>query len=244
MINIFKRNLKVEASLTDVNIQFGLVPALTVAQDNMCEFFRQIGCDGVTMLPVCNCFFVLIKSKIKFHNFATWLDEYSVNTELVSKSKIRVELQTDFESNGKHLATCVHQMCPMDATDRTIRPISNTLMSDDLETTKECELEFQKMTFELTEEDFVYGHKINIANLDFYKHTNNLQYVNFMLSTLELMFVEDNVIDDFEIHYIAESRFGDELKIYKKEENERVLFQINKGEKCITKGILNYHKKP
>ena len=83
MVNVFERNMKVDASLTDVNIQFGLLPALTVAQDNMCEYFRQIGCDGITMIPVKNCFFVLTKSKIKFDNFATWLDEFKVSSSVL-----------------------------------------------------------------------------------------------------------------------------------------------------------------
>ena len=244
MINVFERNLKVEASLTDVNIQFGLLPALTVAQDNMCEYFRQIGCDGITMLPIKNCFFVLTKSKIKFDNFATWLDEFKVRTELTSKSKIRVSLQTDFDMGDSHLATCMHEMCAMDATERTVRVVGDTLMPEDLETTKESAFAFEKMTFELTSDDMVGMHRINVGNLDFYKHTNNLQYVQIMFSTLGLPFVEGVVIDEFEIHYIAETRNGDVLAIYKRVEEDRVLFQINNAEgKCIAKAVLKYRKK-
>lgn len=243
MTSIFEKDLKVDASLTDVNIEFGLLPALTVAQDNMCEYFRQIGCDGITMIPVCNCFFVLIKSKIKFYDFATWLDNIKATTELVDKAKIRVAVQTDIEKQGKILATCVHQMCAMDATERTVRPVSSTLMSDDLQTTKECGLTFDRMSFDLTNNDFVFEHKITVDNLDFYKHTNNLQYVRFMFSTLSLEFVEQQIIEDFEIHYIAESRNNDVLKVYRRIEDNRVLFQINKGDCCITKAVLKYHNK-
>ena len=244
MVNIFERDLKVEASLTDVNIQFGLLPALTVAQDNMCEYFRQIGCDGITMLPVKNCFFVLTKSKIKFDNFATWLDGFKARTELTNKSKIRVSLQTDFDTNDKHLATCMHEMCAMDATERTVRAVSDTLMSEELEPTKESAFAFEKMSFELTPEDMVGMHRINVGNLDFYKHTNNLQYVQIMFSTLGLPFVESTIVDEFEIHYIAETRNGDVLGIFKKVEENRVLFQINNVDnKCIAKAVLKYRKK-
>lgn len=244
MINIFERDLKVEASLTDVNIQFGLLPALTVAQDNMCEFFRQVGCDGITMIPIKNCFFVLAKSKIKFDNFATWLDKFKARTEMTAKSKIRVSVQTDFDSDGKHLATCLHEMCAMDATERTVRAVNTTLMSEELEPSRESAFGFEKMSFELTSEDMVGMHRINVGNLDFYKHTNNLQYVQIMFSTLGLPFVENNILDEFEIHYIAETRNGDVLAIFKKIEEDRVLFQINNVDnKCIAKAVLKYHKK-
>lgn len=243
MTNIFERNLKVDASLTDVNIRFGLLPALTVAQDNMCEYFRILGCDGITMIPVCNCFFVLVKSKIKFYNFATWLDEFKAITQLVDKSKIRVAVQTDFVANDKPLASCVHQMCAMDVTERTAKPVGATLMSADLQPTANTSLSFERMSFELENEDYVFSHKINVDNLDFYKHTNNLQYVRFMLSALSLEFMEKNVIDEYEIHYIAESRYNDELKLYRRIEGDKVLFQINKGDNCITKAVLTYRKK-
>lgn len=243
MIEVFERDLKVDASLTDVNIQFGLLPALTVAQDNMCEYFRNLGCDGITMIPICNCFFVLIKTKIKFYDFVTWLDNIKARTELVDKSKIRVVVETNIESNGKKIATCDHQMCAMDNTERTLRTVASTLMKEELETSKECDLTFDRMSFELTQEDFVTSHKINLSNLDFYKHTNNLQYVQLMMALLELDFVENVVVDDFEIHYIAESRINDELLLYKRIEDNKVLFQINRGDSCITKAVLNYHKK-
>lgn len=243
MKEIFERSLKVDASLTDVNVQFGILPGLIVAQDNMCEFFRNIGCDGLTMIPVCNCFFVLTKSKIKFLKNIAWLDEFKARTELVDKSKIKVVVQTDYIENGKVFGVCMHEMCAIDASDRKIRPVSTTLMAETFLPTKENESSFEKMLFDLNSDDYVYSHKINVENLDFYKHTNNLQYVHFMFSTLELDFVENNFFDEFEIHYIAESRIGDELKIYQKIEEDKVLFQINRDDKCITKAKLKYHQK-
>ena len=73
---------------------------------------------------------------------------------------------------------------------------------------------------------------------------NNLQYVQIMFSTLGLPFVEGVVVDEFEIHYIAETRNGDVLAIYKRVEEDRVLFQINNAEgKCIAKAVLKYRKK-
>ena len=48
---------------------------------------------------------------------------------------------------------------------------------------------------------------------------------------------------DFEIHYIAESKVGDQLNIYKKIEENYVLFEIRNDEKVYVKAKLNYKVK-
>lgn len=244
MINIIERDLRVDASLMDASVKFGFVPTLAVAQDNMCEYFEKINCDGFKLLPSCNAFFVLTKSKIKFYDYLNWLDKFKVKTELISKTKIRVNLGTSFvDSTGKEFAVCSHEMCVMDATSRSLRMINSTPFPEDLECTSNIDLSFEKMQFILDEEDLVETIKVRAINLDFYKHTNNIQYINFMFSLLDLEFIDNNIIEDFEIHYIAETRNNDELKLYKKVENNKIYFQINKDENIVTKAILTFAKK-
>ncbi len=240
MQSIFSRKLKVDASLTDINAEMGLVSALTVAQDNMCEQFKLLGCDGITMIPVANCFFVLTKSKIKFNRGIKWLDEFLATTEFTQKSKIRVEIQTTLKDDKGVFAICEQQMCPIDATSRSIRSVDSTLMPVDLETSAVSTMQFEKMSFELDDSDYFCSITITAGNLDFYKHTNNLQYVHFMYSSLGLEFAENNFIEDFEIHYIKETKLGDNLQLYKKIEGGRVLFEIKNESVIIAKAILNY----
>jgi hypothetical protein len=66
---IYEQPMKVLSSWTDINMELGLAQALSVVQDNMCEYFRELKCDGPTMVPVCNCFLVVTKTKIKFNKF-------------------------------------------------------------------------------------------------------------------------------------------------------------------------------
>ena len=244
MINIHEQKLKVSASLSDIHVEMGLLPALTVAQDNMCEYFKLINCDGVNMVPKCNCFFVLTKSKIRFNKFLKWLDVFSVKTELSNKSKIRLALNTDFiDENGEVFASCAQEMCAMDATQRTLRMINTTLLPEDIECTKQTDLSFDRIHEEFTEEHMKNEIVVRVDNLDFYKHVNNLEYVRFMLSTLELDFLDSINVKDFEIHYLSESRCGDTLKIYNKKVDNVILFQIVKGETIITKGKLSFEKR-
>ena len=122
---VHEQNLKVLSSWTDTNVSMGLVQSLSVVQDNMCEFFKNINSDGITMVPVCNCFFVVTKTKIVFNDFIKWLDEFKIISQVSSKTKIKVNLHTDIiDKSGNLLAYCLQEMCPIDATERSLRLIS------------------------------------------------------------------------------------------------------------------------
>ena len=63
-----------------------------------------------------------------------------------------------------------------------------------------------------------------------------------MLSALDLEFVSNMKINDFEIHYISESRFGDKLKVYRRFEENSVLFEIKRNGELVVKGKMDYDK--
>ena len=238
---VHERNLNVNSTWTDINCEMGLMPSLQVVQDNMCEFFRLIGSDGITMIPVCNAFLVLTKTRIHFENFIKWLDEFVAISEVSAMSRIKVCLDAILkDKNNNILATCSQELCAMDNDTRKIRFLETTLVPTDLEVTKSKSLDFAKMSFEMSDEDLVDTIDIKVVNLDFYKHTNNLEYVRMMMSLLDLKFLEDNIITDFEIHYISESRFGDKLSLYKRVEDNKILFEIKREDKVVTKAILEF----
>ena len=131
----------------------------------------------------------------------------------------------------------------MDADKRSLRTIDTTLLPLDIEVTAESELGFSKLNFDMLDENLVKTLTVDCANLDFYKHVNNVEYVRLMVSTLDLDFLIGNTICDFEIHYLNECRFGDQLDIYKKDVGNSVEFEIRKNGATISKARLNYKNK-
>ena len=244
MINIYENKLKVSASMCDVNVQMGLLQSMQVAQDNMCEYYKNIGCDGLTMAPICNCFFVVSKIKIHFQKYLSWLDEFSTISELVELSRIKMSLETEFKDKaGSVFATCVHQMCAMDSDTRALRAVNTTLVPTDLETTKSTPIQFTKFNAEMTDENYVKTISIELPNVDFYRHTNNVEYVRLILSCLDVDFMDNYFISDFEIHYLAESKFGEKLALYKKVLGDEIFFEIRREDKVINKSVMKVIKR-
>ena len=240
MKHIFKQDLKVLSSQTDTKAELGLVQSLALAQDNMCEYFKAINCDGISMIPAKGRFFVLTKSVIRFDECVVkWLDKIALTTQLCNLSKIKLSLQTEFHNvSGERFATCVQELCTMDSIARKLRTIESTSLPKDIEVTQDQVVDFSKFDtdgLELIAEDC---RRVDITNIDMYKHVNNLEYVKFALSVLDVNFVESIKIRHFEIHYLSEAKFGEALDIRCYKGDGRCVFQIYSGEKLINRSIV------
>lgn len=238
----FKQNIKVLSSQTDMNIEMGIVQSIALIQDNMCEFFKNVHCDGMTLIPTHNCFFVVTKTKVHFDRFAKWLDLVEMTTDVSSLSRISVNLKTDFvDVNRKEkFVSCVQEMCAMDNDSRRVRLLNTTPFPNVNDESGVREKVFSKFSQEFDIEDLVREVKVDSMNIDIYQHTNNVEYVRLMMSVLDKKFFLDKRITDFEIHYVSESKYGDVLQIYKKELSDGIYFEIRNDDRVVTKALVEY----
>lgn len=243
MVKKLIKEKEVVSALTDVNVCMGLLGTQSVIQDNMCDYFREIGSDGLLMIPVANCFFVVTKSKTVFRKTLSWRDKFVASSEPVSKTRLKFNLCTQLKCEDGVVAECVQEMVAIDATTRSPRLIDTTLVPKDLECVSECGITFSRMMFEVSVDDLVATRKVDVTNVDFYKHTNNLEYIRFMLATLDLDYLINHKVAEFEIHYLIESRCCDVLDIYRKEVDEGMYFQVNRGQDVIVKALIKFEER-
>lgn len=237
-----KQTIKVLSSQTDMNTKVGLIESCSFFQDNMCEFFGNLKCDGLHLVPLRHAFWAITKNKIRFNGDACWLDTIELTTRLTKLSGVRLNLESKIEKSGVSVAECLQELCAMDSDTRKLRLISSIpeLPSDIEVNEKSSDLEFEKLDFELTENDFVKEKVVDANNIDFFGHTNNIEYVRFMYGTIPPRVIKSFRLKEFEIHYLKESRESDKLRIYKREENSDYLFEIRKEDVTLCKAILKF----
>lgn len=237
----FIQDVKVLSSMTDGSAQVGITHALLYLQDNMCEFFRALGCDGITMIPISGCFWVMTKTKIKFNKPINWLDQITLCTALNAKSLARLTLVNNIlDASGNALIEGLQEMCAMDSSTRKIRLINTTLFPSTIEPSDvSSELKFIRLDDELDDKNLVMTTRVTSGNIDYFGHTNNVEYVRLILSTIDARTLKNLTPKTFEIHYISESKEGDELSIFKRKNNDGYFFEIKSKEKVCIKAILN-----
>ena len=241
-MNVLINEYKLPSTMTDTYGRLGIVGALAIVQDNMCQFFRMIRCDGFIMEPQIHCFWVVTKTNIKILDNAEWLDDIQVKTYLSKKTNIRVNLTTEIRHKDDRLiAECTQEICAMGSIDRKIRLVKDTFFPLDCEVV-ERDFLFTKLAFADIEFDTKNCVTINSSNIDFCMHTNNLEYVKLMLDCYPIDFWRDRDIVEFDINYLSESRYADELIIQSKVINNSSCFVITKGSDIITKAQILFNK--
>jgi len=236
----FVQDTKVLVSSTDFTVGIGLVGATAFLQDNMCDYFKKLGCDGITMIPICKAFFVITKTKFKFRKQLKWNDEISLQTGVSNVSKIRVNLMNNVAfRNGEIAIEGIQELCPIDSENRRLRTVESTLFPSDIKTCSSgSDLIFSKLNFNKNEFEFKKSIEINLSNVDYYLHTNNVEYVKFCMSVLGMEVFENKSIDTFEIHYIKESIIGTKLDMFVNKNDNVFDFLILSNNEIIAKAEM------
>lgn len=243
MKSLCSQSIKIPSSKIDYNGKVGIIQALEIFQDNMCEYYKRLNCDGIYMIPRCHAFWALVKTKIKFYEDVEWLDKCNIKTDICKVSNVRMNLCSGlYDKDGKVAISCLQEMCGVDSDSRKLRMVDSIpFFPKDIEVEDNFSgLSFEKLDFALGEDSFCKSVIIGVSNVDFFAHTNNVEYVKLMLSTCTFDFIKSMKVLDFEIVYIKESVIDDELKIYKKDTGEILYFEIRKNGNCITKARINY----
>ncbi|MBR1540233.1 MAG: hypothetical protein IJ629_03565 [Clostridia bacterium] len=227
----------------DSSAHFSLVSCLNYIQNMSTEYFATMKTDNFTLSTQNNAVWVITKTKVKFIKIPVWKDEIKVRIYSVKISAIRYNVEISFENADGEIAVIAKQeYCAMDIQTRKARKISTVSFPNDLECEKEKYPEdYRRLREELTLEEFVYSQKIASQDIDFSKHTNNVVYVRYLLNIFSCNFLEKNPIQDFEIHYISESKEGQDLEIYRRNISEKeVEFLVKSGEKDITRAYITF----
>lgn len=232
MANTFEQKIKVLSSRTDDKCRLGVLGTFHLLQDNMCEYFDSIQCDGLHLVPSHNCFFVVTKTRVHFDKYFKWLDNIKLRTLDKSVSKVAVELQTTFEKDNTIYIDCMQEMCVMDVGTRKLRLVDTTPFpcGGDMHRGKS----FMKLPA-LEDEKLVGKTTINNTGIDFYHHTNNVEYVRIILDNIPSELMDKQSIVDFEIHYLLETKLGDTLHVYREIKDSDIYFELRVDGRVATR---------
>ena len=237
-------NKKHAITYTEVNQQrkLDIVSAFNLVQNMMTEYFESFKSDNIRLKEKNNAIWVVTKTKIHFNKYPTWMELIYGKSYTTNVKPIRMQLETVFRNKNEELLFCTKQeACVIDLDSRKLRKINTVNYPEDMETEESVfEKSYLRLKEEFSEEDYIYKQKVCSSDIDFSKHTNNVSYVRYIINTLSCEFFEKNEITDFEIHYINESKEGQILKVYKKENDNSIEFLIKEKDREIVRAKCNF----
>lgn len=240
MNNTYTAEQRVTAAFTDRRCEMDIFHASQLFQDAFTEFFTQYGCDAIRMSRSHGAVWAIARSKIVYDRMPLWGETVRMRVIPVKISSVTIHLNVQVESlEGASLVRCRQELCAVDVTDHSLRRVDTTPFPGDLPVLPPVlDAPFRRKKGSLDETCLAYRHVIRSTDTDFNGHMNNVSYVRLLLDAFPSSFWDQNLIREFDIHYAAESREGEALQVYRKQEGNEVDLQIKAGDRILIKAFF------
>lgn len=230
---IYKKSGTVSSDMIDADTNLSVIGAFHLAENGVTEMMSELKIDGITAKKLYNAFWVFTKNRIKFLKPLPWDERFTVESFITSFSLVKLYIETAVkDAQGEIAAYSKAELCALDLSTGKIRKTSTVGMDDSF--VKEpplIELNFTKFPEgDLKQVDSV---KVRSTNIDFSRHTNNVEYLRFLLNTYSVDELLKNPVQEIEVNYINQSFENDKLQIYKSSTDSRDILTIKKADTTV-----------
>ena len=220
----FQTKITLYNSYFDINNNLTAKSILSIFQDVASIHAEELGVGYRAMLNK-NLYWVL--SRIKFNILKMPKINQTVLVETWPHLKGKIDFDRDLKilsENGEPLIIGTSKWCVIDTINRMLQKTDNVNYIGEYFLDKNYESRFGKII--LPEENFTkkFVHKVSFSDLDHNEHMNNTNYANLVLNV-----VENKNFTHFEINFINECKFGDEIEAFttKTQDGEFVVGKVN-----------------
>ena len=236
----FTNRRRLTASMVGSNESLSTIGAFQIIQDSITEFMGELQIDGVTVKQRYNAFWVFVRTRAKFYKQLAWGAEFVVTAFIsaITPAKMYVDV-TVCDADGETVFAARTELCVLDIATQRIKKIASVGVSESmLLQEKTTEITFTK--WDTSELPCVEQVRVRSTNVDHSHHTNNLEYLRFVMNTYSVAELEKQTIREMEVVYASQSYENDVLDVLKAKREERDLIILQKDGKPVIKCELVY----
>lgn len=230
------KHSKVSSVNTDPMANLSVIGIFEIVEEAVTELMGELKIDGITSKREYNAVWVFAKSRIRLLKSIAWNEEYSV-VSFISKVS-HAALYVDVEIKNKSDELCVYsraEVCALDMQTGRLRKVSTVGVDDSIEAEMPItDISFAK--YDKTELPEIEQVRVRYTCIDYAGHTNNKEYIRFMLNTYSVQELESRPIREMEVVFLNQSYENDILTVQKKCCEDRDILVLKKDDKSIVKG--------
>lgn len=214
----YQNQRTVRSSMTGPSMRLAVYRLPALFQDAATEHAGVLGVDADTLRQKSNGFWAITKMKFQVTALPRIGQTVTAVTWPNKPGSISCERNCTLQSGGTVFAQARTQWVILDCDSRKLRRIDSTCFPD-MDFREEALLPgpYLRAVTDLDEGDFVYRQTVRASDIDVSNHTNNAVSCRMLLDCLPLARVEDLVPCQMTIHFLHESREGDELSFFCRE---------------------------
>ena len=209
------------------------IGAFSIVQDEAINLLTQMNLSGIVLKEKYNSMWVIVKNKIKFFDNILWGDEVKLKTFISSKSLVKLNVFVQmFSKTEKLLMQAKIELCALSCESGRIQKLSDVGMKE-VQIFDGDNMEFDN--FNITEKTIIAERKVCASNIDLSNHTNNVEYIRFLVDTYKSEELLKREIEEIEICYLKQTYEGDTLFIAKNKNQKEDIFAILKNDEIAVK---------
>jgi acyl-CoA thioesterase FadM len=241
MIMIREKRSYVAGDMCDSKLKLSILAADGIVENAVTELMGDLGIDGIVSMERYKAMWLIVKNNIRFVRRPAWREEFTVRCYISKHTAVKLNIDTIVEGNdGVVLIKARTELAAVDLENGKIRKADTVGFTEDMAHDIVTEgLEFSR--FSKTEGVSVDTVTVRSTSLDYCYHTNNIEYVRFMLNTYDSEFFKAHDPEGLEIHYLSQSFEGEKLDIEQLKEEDGDLFRIRRDGSEITSCRLSWH---
>lgn len=220
MNNVCRKTVIIDAHAVDYNRKYTLCALLRHFHEVVDAHGIEMRMDGDTVWNNYGAIWILTRIRIDVKEQAMWHDEIEVETYPLKPGIVRMEREGTFKKDGKLFAALSSEWCLLDkASGRPRRPDQTGypmdmpcfggMMTDG----------YSKFDPSYADSDYAFSHTVRVSDLDINGHMNNVAYARLALDSFSVKELNAGRLVSFEIAFKAQCFEGEEIKVFRKEEN-------------------------
>ncbi len=209
-MQIFTENYKVRSTQINLHNQLGLYGVLGMLQDIASEHASHLGF-GYNDLLQKGFFWALIQQKLKMYEYPKWNEQITIKTWSLPIQGVYAFREFELFCNDKKIGECASTWITLDIATRKPTDISSHQHLFMPRT--DGGLGFKTERVILPEiMHLADTFRVKASDLDVNMHVNNVKYTQWALDTISLENHRNYIIKEYDINFLSETFFNDEMK--------------------------------
>lgn len=235
---IWENTFKITAFDVDANNRLKINRLFDYFQDAASNDAERLGFGYSEFVPK-GLFWVLSWIKIEFHHYPQFMDEVKIQTW--GKKQHKLHSMRDFiflNNNDEVIIRGTSAWLLLDS--KSMRPKVLTQLYPNLKMldTKDALIDLPVKIHLAEKLESLFSKKIAYSDIDLNRHTNNAKYVEMMFDCFDQEFHREHTVRTLTLTFNTETKFGDEIELYKGEIDSNSLHCCIEGKNKLSNNTV------
>ncbi len=228
---IYSKKDIVTGSMCDAASRLSLLSIFQLVEDAVTDHMGDLRLDGLTAMREYGAMWVFVKNVIRVFQRPEWHAPIEVRSFISSHTAAKLMADTEILRSDDHspVAHSRLELCALDTESGSIRKASAVGIGADTPCGAALPgLKFSR--FPKCEKEAADTVRVRAASIDYCSHTNNVEYIRFILNTFSFDELVRRDVEQMEVHYGRQTFEGDVLSVGRYRGDKEDLFSVSSDE--------------